>query len=87
LLVDRGISRQRACTLLDLHRSTFYYQPRPDQNAELAQRVRELAYKHLRYGYRRIWALLRREQKVNKKRIYRLWRPNRLVLSDNVNCR
>jgi len=33
-----------------------------------------LAHKHPRYGYRRIWALLRRDQHVNKKRIYRLWR-------------
>jgi putative transposase len=30
---------------------------------------------HSRYGYRRIWALLRREGfRVNRKRIYRLWK-------------
>ena len=39
----------------------------------------ELARQNPRYGYRRIWALLRREGwKVNKKRIYRLWRRERL---------
>jgi putative transposase len=64
--------------LLSLHRSTFYYQSRPNQNAELEQQVRELAEKHPRYGYRRIWALLRRDRKVNKKRIYRLWKRSRL---------
>jgi putative transposase len=64
--------------LLDLHRSTFYYQSRPDQNTEVEQHLRELAEKHPRYGYRRISALLRRDRKVNKKRIYRLWRRSRL---------
>jgi putative transposase len=77
-LVEHGIATQRACVLLDLHRSTFYYRAREDQNTELAQRVQELALKHPRYGYRRVWALVRRDQKVNKKRIYRLWRRNRL---------
>ena len=34
-----------------------------------------LVRRHPRYGYRRIWALLRREgYRVNRKRIYRLWR-------------
>lgn len=78
MLVKRGISTQRACALLDLHRSTFYYHAREDQNAELEQELRELAEKHPRYGYRRIWALVRRDRKVNKKRIYRLWRRSRL---------
>jgi transposase InsO family protein len=35
----------------------------------------ELVGRHPRYGYRRIWALLRREGWVlNRKRLYRLWR-------------
>jgi transposase InsO family protein len=35
----------------------------------------ELVRKHPRYGYRRIWALLRQEGwRVNRKRIHRLWR-------------
>jgi len=39
----------------------------------------ELVAKHPRYGYRRIWALLRREDwRVNRKRIYRLWRQEGL---------
>jgi len=39
------------------------------------KRMEELAKKHPRYGYRRIWALLRREGwHVNRKRIQRLWR-------------
>lgn len=39
----------------------------------------ELARKHSRYGYRRVWSLLRRDGfKVNRKRIHRLWRLNGL---------
>ena len=77
-LVDQGVSTQRACLLLCLSRSTFHYQARPNRNAELEQQVQALARKHPRYGYRRIWALLRRKQQLNKKRIYRLWRRHRL---------
>ena len=41
----------------------------------LVARMFELVRRHPRYGYRRIWALLRGEGwKVNKKRVYRLWR-------------
>lgn len=41
----------------------------------LVARMLELVKGHPRHGYRRIWALLRREGwRVNRKRIYRLWR-------------
>jgi putative transposase len=36
-----------------------------------------------RYGYRRVWALLRREGfEVNKKRVHRLWREEGLKVPD-----
>ena len=39
------------------------------------QRMHELVRKHPRFGYRRIWALLRLEgRRVNRKRIHRLWK-------------
>jgi putative transposase len=39
----------------------------------------ELVGKHPRFGYRRIWALLRREGwRINRKRVYRLWRQQGL---------
>jgi transposase InsO family protein len=39
----------------------------------------ELVREHPRFGYRRIWALLRREGwRVNRKRVYRLWRQQGL---------
>jgi putative transposase len=77
-LVERGRSPSRACQLVQVARSTLHYQARPDRNADLVEQVRALAAKHPRYGYRRIHALLRRDQPVNKKRIQRLWQPARL---------
>lgn len=77
-LHGRGISVLRACQLVGLHRSTYQYHARPDQNAELCRRIQELAHKHPRYGYRRICALLRPEQVVNKKRVQRLWQRAQL---------
>jgi putative transposase len=50
-----------------------------EQNQPLLKRIKELAFEHIRYGYRRIWALLRREGwLVNLKRIKRLWKLNGL---------
>jgi putative transposase len=77
-LHSRGLSVQRACQLVGLHRSTYHYQACPDQNTDLLNRIQKLAQRHPRYGYRRICALLRREQKVNKKRVQRLWQQARL---------
>jgi putative transposase len=77
-LVEQGLSPSRACQLVQLARSTFHYQAQPDRNADLVEQLRALAAKHPRYGYRRIHALLRRDQVVNKKRIQRLWQRARL---------
>jgi putative transposase len=45
----------------------------------LVQRILELVGQHPRFGYRRIWALLRADGwRVNRKRVYRLWRQQGL---------
>jgi len=45
------------------------------KDAALVERSIALSRENPRYGYRRVWALLRREGwKVNKKRVQRLWR-------------
>lgn len=51
-----------------------------DQSA-LRQRIKELAETRVRYGYRRLHILLRREGwRVNAKRVYRLYREEGLSL-------
>jgi putative transposase len=71
-----GISQRRACRVLGQPRSTQRRQPKPnEEETRLLARMLELVRLHPRYGYRRIWALLRREGwRVNRKRVYRLWR-------------
>ena len=78
-LVERGVSQRRACALVAANRATVQYQPRAGTDDGLAQRLAALAARHPRYGYRRVWALLRREGwVVNRKRVHRLWRTAKL---------
>jgi len=69
------VSERRACRVLSQPRMTQRYEAtRPDDEERLVARMRGLATKHPRYGYRRIWALLRREGwSINRKRVHRLW--------------
>jgi putative transposase len=80
--VGRRLSCRRACRLLGVPRSTLDYVPqRGRADGLLLAELRRLARRHPRYGYRRIWALLRRAgYRVNAKRIYRLWRHSGLTL-------
>jgi transposase InsO family protein len=70
------ISERRACRAIDQPRSTQRYVAREaGDEKELVKRMKALSALHPRYGYRRIWALLRAEKfEVNKKRVRRLWR-------------
>ena len=70
-----GLSQCRACRLTGLSLSTCRYEvQRPAADAHLSGRITELALERRRFGYRRIWQLLRREGfHVNHKREYRLY--------------
>ncbi|HHT1050239.1 TPA: IS3 family transposase, partial [Escherichia coli] len=70
-----GLSQRRACRLTGLSLSTCRYEAhRPAADAHLSGRITELALERRRFGYRRIWQLLRREGlHVNHKRVYRLY--------------
>ncbi len=74
------ISERRACRAIDQPRSTQRYAgQRAGIDGALSIRMSELSRENPRYGYRRVWALLRREGwGVNKKRILRLWREQGL---------
>lgn len=78
LLVSGGLSVPRACTLVQLPRSTFRYVATPRDDTVLLAQIQELAARHPRYGYRRINVLLGRTTRVNEKRVRRLWRHARL---------
>jgi hypothetical protein len=62
-------------------RSTHHYRGIRDAQVPLRMRLRELATCRVRYGYRRLHVLLRREGwAINAKRVYHLYRLERLAL-------
>jgi putative transposase len=81
MMAEHSLSERHACKLLDLDRASYRYEPQPDRNAELREKLVELAKQKPRYGYRRLWALLeRRGWVVNHKRLYRLYREEHLAV-------
>jgi putative transposase len=75
------VSIRRACRAAPAERSTSHYRSvRPNQEP-LRRRIREIAETHVRYGYRRIHILLRREGwPVNVKRVRRLYNQEGLQM-------
>ena len=69
-----SVSERRCCEVTGTARSTFQYKStRPSQEA-LRQKIRDLALSRIRYGYKRIHVMLKRQGiHVNKKRVYRLY--------------
>jgi len=68
----------RACKIVSLPRSQFYYNSKKD-DTEIIQSLQELAFKHVSYGFRKLFTYLRRSGKVwNHKKVYRVYKLLRL---------
>jgi putative transposase len=81
LQADHQMSERRACRVLGFCRASAQYQPRREVPTELVAKLRELAARRPRWGYRRLHILLRREGiAVNHKRVYRLYRQEGLAV-------
>lgn len=64
-----------------MDRSTYHYKSRRQEQAGLRQRIKEIAETRVRYGYRRVHVLLRREGWTAGKTVtYRLYRELGLQL-------
>jgi len=75
------VSIRRTCQALPVDRSTYHYRSKRTGQAVLMKRIKEIAETRVRYGYRRIHVLLRREGwPVNVKRVCRLYRDMGLQL-------
>lgn len=78
LFQKQGLSHRQACRLTGISRSVDKYST-SEQNQPLLERMKALAFEHIHYGYRRIWALLKREGwTVSLNRVKRLWKLNHL---------
>jgi putative transposase len=74
------VGMRRACRVVRIGRSTYYYRTVRDDRA-LRQCILEIAETRVRYGYKRIHVLLRREGwRVNHKKVYRIYREEGLNL-------
>jgi putative transposase len=81
-MVEHKVSERHACRLMELARSTHRYRSRKaERDGELRTRLKELAAKRMRFGYRRLTAMLARTGTLaNHKRIYRLYREEGLTM-------
>lgn len=81
MLADWGVSIRRACRALPFDTSSYHYQTRRTDPAFLKKRIKEICETHVRYGYRRVYYILRRDGWcVNLKKVYRLYRELGLQL-------
>lgn len=68
------MSIRRACAVLEVDTSTYHYKSRRPDQAPLAARIKAICETRVRYGYRRVQVLLRREGwSVNHKRTHRIY--------------
>jgi len=75
------LSTKRACGLIEFQCSSYYYKHRRRSDAALRMRLKELAAVRVRFGYRRLYVLLRREGwVVNHKKLYRLYTEEGLTV-------
>jgi putative transposase len=75
------MSQRRACRVMSTDRTSVRYQSTRPDDGPLRERLKALAHERRRFGYRRLHVLLRREgHAVNKKRVQRLYREERLMV-------
>src|SRR3954465_5341787 len=78
-MVTRGLSERRALAVVCMSATALRYQPRPDQDVGLRERILALAHRYRRYGAGLIYLKLRQEGRVvNHKRVERLYAEARL---------
>jgi putative transposase len=73
------VSQRRACRTIKVPRSSTRYRSRRPEDAELRQRLRELANERRRFGYRRLHQMLKREGiMVSLKKVRRIYAEEKL---------
>jgi len=80
VMAEHGLSQRHACRLMEVDRTTYRYEPRPDQNAKLRTALIEAARQRPRYGYRRLWVVLTEREgfRASIGRVHRLYQQEGL---------
>lgn len=77
----KSYSQRKACELVGIAPRVYRYQSARGDDTDLRERLVELSAERRRFGYRRLHILLRREGwEVNWKKLYRLYREERLTV-------
>lgn len=85
IVTHYAINTRRACRLVKQTRSVQYYRSVKDPRHDLRARMREIAQTRVRYGYRRIHVLLKRDGwRLGKNQMYRLYREEQLQLRSKL---
>jgi len=80
-----ALNTRRACRLVKQTRSMQYYHSVKDPRRDLRARMHEIARTRVRYGYRRIHVLLKRDGwQLGKNQMYRLYREEQLQLRSKL---
>ena len=76
-----AVNLRRACGLVQIGPSNYYYQGKPRDDSGVREVLRDLAMRTRRWGYRMPTEVLRRKDfQDNHKRIYRVyWEEKRQV--------
>jgi putative transposase len=78
---EKSYPQRRACRLVGLHPKTYRYASKRSSDEGLRKRLRELASERRRFGYRRLGLMLERQGiKLNRKKLYRLYKEERLTV-------
>jgi putative transposase len=81
LKADFEVSERRACTALNVDRSTMRYQSSRPSDEGIRIRLRELSGERKRFGYRRLHILLEREGfHMNHKKLRRIYKEEGLAV-------
>jgi len=75
------MSERRACSVIAADRTSIRYRSRRPPDTELRGRLRDLANARRRFGYRRLFVLLRQQGEPSGiNRVYRLYREENLAV-------
>jgi putative transposase len=81
VITDHGYSERRACRLIGVDRTAFLDRALRPEDTGVSERLRELANERRRFGYRRLAVMLKRDgRRMNLKKVYRLYKEERLTV-------
>ena len=82
MVTEHQMSERHACSLVGLSRDAYRHEGQPSAlNADLRQKIVELAHQRRRWGYRMIHDVLRPQYPgINHKRVYRLYTAENLSI-------